>query len=180
MTKLFALLIMMALSGALQAQAPEGTLSQGEIDSLRDAAYVPMDRVKEYEKILDTRQRSLDALVAKRHSTDFAADVHDVIDQMGGIADELNDNLDSYREKHRDLRKVLPKLVEATERWSTALRAPAKDERYEIVRKVALDALKDTRELAVEMEGEQAAYFREHPEAAKVERERVESPHAVR
>ncbi len=170
--------LLLAGYGMAQAQAPEGVLSQSEIDSLRDAAYVPVDRVKTYIKILDAREKQIDEMLGRRHGADFAGDMHDVMEQVGGIADELNDNLDGYQARHRDLRKILPKLVEATEKWSTALRAPAKDERFDVVRKVALDAVKDTRELAVEMEGEQATYFREHPEAAKAEKERADSPHA--
>lgn len=169
---------MVLAGGVSRAQAPEGALSQAEIDSLRDAAYVPVDRVRTYMKILDTREKQIDDLLAKRHGADFASEMHDLMDQMGGIADELNDNLDSYAARHRDLRKVLPKLADATEKWSTALRAPVKDERYDVVRKVALDALKDTRELAESIASDETTYFREHPEAAKAEKARTENPHA--
>ena len=153
-------------------------MTQAEIETLRDSAYMPVDRVHAYIKILDDRQKELDRLMAGRHGADFGSDVHDVMDQMGAIADELNDNLDSYSSKHRDIRKVLPKLVQATERWSTALRAPADDQRYNVLRKVALDSLKDTRSLAEGMETDQEAFFKAHPEAAKAEKERRENPHA--
>ena len=174
-------LLAAALLGAsvcARAQAPEGTMTQAEIESLRDAAYIPMDRVRAYMKIMDDRQKELDRLMAGRHGADFGSDVHDVMDQMGAIADELNDNLDSYSTHHRDIRKVLPRLVQSTERWSTALRTPADDSRYNVVRKVALDALKDTRALAEELETGQEAYFKEHPDAAKAEKERRDNPHA--
>lgn len=161
-----------------RAQAPEGTMTQAEIETLRDAAYMPADRIRAYMKILDDRQKELDRLMAGRHGADFGSDVHDVIDQMGAIADELNDNLDSYSSKHRDVRKVLPKLVQATERWSTSLRAPADDARYNVVRKVALDSLKDTREIAQGLETDQETFFKQHPEAAKAEKERRDNPHA--
>jgi len=162
------------------AQAPEGTLTQSEIDDLRDAAYVPAERIRVYMRILDDRQKELDALVNKRHGADFAADAHDIIDQMGAISDELNDNLDDYARKNRDVRKVLPKLVQSTERWSTSLRAPADDPRYNIVRKVALDNLKDTRSLAQQTLTDEETYFKAHPEAAKAEKARNEDPHAPR
>jgi hypothetical protein len=174
-----ALGVLLSLAGArLHAQAPDGMLSEAEVDNLRDAAYVPMDRVRVYMRILNDREKELDDLMKQRHGTDFASDVHDVLDQMGSIADELNDHLDEDNSNHRDLRKVLPKLVQATERWSTSLRAPVNDERYDIVRKVALDNIKDTRDLAQQMETEQDAYFKAHPEAAKEEKERRENPHA--
>lgn len=170
------LLLLCALP--LRAQAPDGMLTQTEVEQLRDAAYVPLDRVRVYMRILDDRVKELDAIMAKRHGVDFPGDVHDVIDQIGSIADELNDNLDSYAPKHRDLRKVLPKLTASAQRWSTALRAPADDPRYNVVRQTALDALKDTQQIASDMAAEQEAYFKAHPEAAKEEKARANDPHA--
>ncbi len=167
-----------ALTVAAHAQAPEGTLTDHEVEALRDAAYVPADHIRAYESILNDREKELETIMAKRHTVDFANDVHDVIEQMGNIADELNDHLDDYSKRHRDLRKIAPRLVQSTERWSSALRAPADDSRYDVVRKIALDSLKDTRELAETIETEQAAYFKEHPEAAKAEKDRAANPHA--
>ena len=161
------------------AQAREGTLSEREVDTLRDAAFVPADRIFAYTTILNTREKLIEDLVAKPHHLTYARDLHDYMEQFAAIVDELNDNLDDYRDKHRDLRKALPKLVQATERWSTSLRAPEEKQEYKIVRRLALDALKDTRELAESLEVSQAEYFKAHPEAAKAEKDRVANPHAI-
>ena len=161
------------------AQAGEGTLSDAEVESLRDAAYVPVDRIAEFEKILDKREKQIDALIAKRWYPGRADDLHNLMEQMAGIADELSDNLDEYDRNHRDIRKALPKLVLATERWSTSLRAPADDGVYNVERKLALDAVKDIREETEQMETEQTAYFKAHPEAEKAEKERTAHPHAT-
>ena len=163
------------------AQAGEDVLSQREVDSLRDAAFVPMDRILVFERILNDREKHLDDLLVKRRGhTDFAGEMHDVVDQMGAISDELNDNLDEYSRKHRDVRKALPKLIEATERWSTALRAPADDPGYAVVRRIALDNVKDTRALAQALQTELDAYFKAHPEAEQAEKLRSADPHAAR
>ena len=77
------------------------------------------------------------------------------------------------------MRKALPKLVQATERWSTTLRSPADDEAYAVVRRIALDNVKDTRDLATELGTELDAYFKAHPEAEKAEKKRAGDPHAV-
>ena len=178
-----ALLLLTGLFVARQpafAQAGEDMLSQREVDSLRDSAFVPLDRVIVYERILNDREKRLEELLAKRRGhTDFAGEMHDVLDQFGAIADELNDNLDEYSRKHRDVRKALPRLVEATERWSTALRTPADDQAYAVVRRIALDNVKDTRELAQSLQTELDAYFRAHPDAEKEEKRRYADPHAV-
>lgn len=172
------LLLALGIRVHVHAQAPDGMLSDGEVEDLRDAAFVPMDRIRVYIRILDDRQKELEQLIKGRHGTDFGPDVHDVMDQMGSIDDELNDNLDEYSKNNRDIRKVLPKLVEATERWSTTVRTPPDNTRYDIVRKIALDNIKDTRDIAQQMETDQVAYFKAHPEAAKEEKERRENPHA--
>ena len=163
------------------AQAGEDVLSQKEVDTLRDTAFDPADRIAAYVQILNDREHRLDDLLAKRRGhTDFGGEVHDVVDQFGAIVDELNDNLDEYSRHHRDVRKALPKLIQATERWSTALRTPADDEAYAVVRRIALDNVKDTRELAEALQTELAAYFKAHPEAEKEEKRRKGDPHAVR
>jgi hypothetical protein len=155
------------------AQVKDNTMTESEVEKLREAAYVPVDRINVFIKILDSRSKSIDDLLSKRRKPGREQDVHDLFDQIAGIADELNDNLDEYGPKHRDLRKALPKLLEATERWSTSLRAPADDPAYKVVRKLALDAVRDVHDAAATMQTEQVAFFKAHPDAAKAEQDRV-------
>jgi chromosome segregation ATPase len=160
------------------AQASPGALSDAEVESLRSASYVPLERLRTYEKILDTRARRIEELVKSRPHPGRALDLHDAIDQFSGIVDELNDNLDEYERQHRDVRKALPRILAATDRWSVTLKAPAEDEEYSTVRKIALRNTADTHTLAQEMMLALDAYFKEHPEAAAAEKRRNESPHA--
>jgi hypothetical protein len=148
-------------------------MSDAEVESLRSAAAVPMERLAAFERMLNDRVHSIDTLLAKPHRPAFASDMHDAIAEFSGIADELNDNLDEYDKNMRDVRKALPKLIAATERWATSLRAAGEDERYKVVRRIALDTLKDTHDLAVAMLDAQAKYAKEHPDWAKAEQERV-------
>ena len=148
-------------------------MSDAEIESLREAAAVPMDRLEAFQKMLDQREHTMNTLVAKPHRPAFASDMHDALEEFGGIADELNDNLDDYTKNMRDVRKVLPKLIAATERWATSLRAAGEDDRYRVVRRIALDTLKDTHDLAVELQDAEVKYAKEHPEWAKAEQARV-------
>ena len=150
------------------------------MDDLRDAAFVPGDRIVTYSRILDDRAKRLEELLARRRGhTDYAGEMHDALEQFGAIADELNDNLDEYSRNHRDVRKVLPKLLQAAERWSTTLRSPAEDEAYGVVRRIALDNVKDMREIAEKLGPDLEAYFKAHPEALKEEKRRSDDPHAV-
>ena len=161
----------------IHAQDDDSSMSQKEIESLRDAAYIPNDRIIAFVKILDTREQEITDLLSKPRRPGFNQDMHDLLDQFAAIADEFNDNLDEYQSKHRDIRKSLPKLVSSIDRWSTTLRAPADDQTYNVVRKMALDSLKDMHDTATEMETEQAAYFKAHPDAAKTEKERADPDH---
>ena len=162
------------------AQAKDDVLSQREIDNLRDAAFIPGDRITTFMRILDDRDKQIQGLLAKRRGhTDFAAEMHDILDQFGQIVDELNDNLDEYSRNHRDVRKVLPKLLQATDRWSTTLRSPTEDEEYSVVRRIALDNVKDAHELAAALGPDLDAYFKAHPDAEKEEKRRTADPHAV-
>jgi ABC-type transporter Mla subunit MlaD len=162
----------------LAAQASAGALSEAEVESLRAASYIPIDRIRTYEKILDTRARRIEDLVKSRPRPGRSLDLHDAIDQFAGIVDELNDNLDEYDRQHRDIRKALARLLTATGRWSATLKAPADDEEYNAVRKIALHNTEDTHALAQELTASLDTYFKEHPEAAAAEKKRAESPHA--
>lgn len=177
LTVIACLLVVFAPPVRALAQGDDNTMSQKEIESLRDAAYIPNDRVMTFVKILDTREREIEDLLSKPRRPGFDQDMHDLIEQFSSISDEFNDNLDEYQSKHRDIRKSLPKLVSAIERWNTALRAPAEDEAYNVVRKMALDSLKDMRDTATTMQTEQAEYFKAHPDAAKLEKERSDPGH---
>ena len=160
------------------AQDDDSSMSQKEIETLRDAAYVPDDRVIAFMKILNTREQEIQNLVSKPRRPGFSQDMHDLLDQFAAIADEFNDNLEEYQSKHRDIRKSLPKVVSSIERWSTTLRTPADDQTYNIVRKMALDSLKDMRDTATSLQTEQEAYFKAHPDAEKLEKQRADTNHA--
>ncbi len=170
--------ILLTPAARLSAQDDDSSMSQKEIESLRDAAYIPNDRIIAFIKILNTREQEIQELLSKPRRPGFDQDMHDLLDQFAAIADEFNDNMDEYHSNHRDIRKSLPKLVSSIERWSTTLRAAGDDHAYDVVRKLAIDSLKDMHEAATSMQTEQAAYFKDHPDAAKVEKERADPEHS--
>lgn len=156
----------------LPAQQHDSALSEGEVEQLREAAYVPNDRLGVFIKFLDLRCKTIQDLVAKPRRPGREDDLHDLFEQFNSIADELNDNLDDYGPHHRDIRKQLPKLIEATDRWSSALRSAPDSETYNLARKLALESIRDVRQEATRLVDDQKAYFAAHPEAIKAEKER--------
>jgi hypothetical protein len=175
--RLSLVLLLISLAPILHAQRSDDALSEGEIEQLREAAYVPNDRVLIFIKLLDARNKSIQDLFAHPRKPGREQDTHDLLEQFTSIADELNDNLDDYGPRHRDIRKALPKLLDATERWSSNLKTPPDNETYNVSRRLALEAVRDLREQATELIEEQKAWFLAHP-PAKEEKGKPDSPAA--
>lgn len=154
---------------SLRAQIPQSSLTQDEIEKVREARYYPSDCVLLFVKFLDLRTQEIHDLYAKPRRPGREQDTHDLLEQFTSIADELSDNLDDYGPRHADLRKALPKIVDATDRWSSALKAPPDDPAYTVARKIALESIRDLRESATELTAEQTAWFKAHPPAKQAD-----------
>jgi hypothetical protein len=148
---------------ALLAQERPSALSDAEIEKLRESSYVPNERVMIFIGFLNDRCDAIQKLSSGPRRPGREEDLHEQYEQFTSIADELDDNLDDYGPRHKDLRKALPKLLQAAERWATALRTPAENEAYAVARRLALEALRDVREEATAMLAEQKTYFAAHP-----------------
>lgn len=159
---LFAL-VLLALTSPLCAQNSDSALSEAEIEQLRDSAYVPNERVLVFLKLLDSRDNAIQNLYAHPRKPGREQDTHNLLEEFTAIADELNDNLDDYGPRHRDIRKALPKLLAATDRWASHLKSPPDNEAYNVARKLALEAIRDLREEATELIEEQKTWFAAHP-----------------
>ena len=154
---------MFCFAPALHAQIVEPALSDAEVEILRDKAPVPPERVLAFVGFLDDRTKAIDKLVTLQHRPGRDLDIHDMMEQFTSIANDLDDNLDEYGKHHKDLRKVLPKLVAATERWATALKSAPDNEAYNVSRKLALESVADIHEAAVALIDQQKAWFLAHP-----------------
>src|ERR1700729_1393138 len=156
-------LILLALAWPAFAQHDDRALSEGEIEQLRDSAYVANDRILVFIKLLDTRNKAIQDLFAHPRKPGREQDTHDLLEEFTSIADELNDNLDDYGPHHRDIRKALPKLLEATERWASNIKQPPEDPAYDLSRKLALESIRDIREEATQLVEDQKTWFAAHP-----------------
>ena len=173
---LILLSLLLCLTPRLHAQNNKDTaLSEKEIEELRDSAYFPADRVNVFIKFLDQRSKAIQDLFAHPRKPGREQDTHDLFEEFTAIADELDDNLDDYSTHHRDVRKSLPKLVEATERWATALKTPPDDSAYSVSRKLALESIRDIREEATQLIEDQRTWFAAHPPS----KENKDNPDAI-
>jgi hypothetical protein len=162
-TSLLLALALASLLLPLHAQRDDSALSDGEIEQLRDSAYFPNDRVLVFIKLLDSRVKRIQETNTGARRPGREQNTHDLLEEFTSIADELDDNLDDYGPHHRDVRKALPKLIEATERWATTIKSPPDNEAYNVSRKLALEAIRDLRESATQLVEDQKTWFAAHP-----------------
>ena len=147
----------------LHAQRESPALTEAEVEQLRDSAYVAADRIMVFVKLLDDRTKSIQTTTTGPRRPGREQDLHDLMEQFTSIADELDDNLDEYGPAHRDMRKALPKLLAASERWATILKTPPDNEAYNVSRKLSLEAVRDIRESATKLVDDQRTWFAAHP-----------------
>jgi hypothetical protein len=160
---LLAALLLLAPVSLFGQGAGESALTEAEVEALRDSAYVANDRILTFVKFIDARSSKIQSLATKPRRPGREEDLHALYEQFTSIADELDDNLDDLGPRHRDMRKALPKLLAATERWATALKTPADNEAYNVSRKLALEAVRDLREASTQLIEEQKTWFLAHP-----------------
>lgn len=147
----------------LVGQIRDSALSDSEVEQVRDSRLNPSECVLLFVKFLDLRIQEIQDLYSKPRQPGREQDTHDLVVQFTSIADELSDNLDDYGSRRIDIRKALPKLVSATERWSSALKSPPENSTYDVARKIALESVNDLHDAAKQLSGEQAAWFKLHP-----------------
>ncbi len=138
-------------------------LSEMEEEQIRDAAAYPAERILVYQTLIHTRVKRIPDIVEVERAQGRREDIRDSMDQIAGLTDELQDNLEEYDHGHRDLRKPLPKLQDALLRWESVLKQPPEDESYSLTRKLALEAVQDVKAEVGEMIPAEQAYFKAHP-----------------
>lgn len=154
------------------AQTRTGALSDGEIEQVRESRLVPSESIQLFVKFLDARTERISAMYARPRRPGREQDTHDLLEQFTAIADELDDNLSDYGTRHADLRRALPKLLQATDRWATAIKSPPDNDAYDISRKIALESIRDLKEAVAQMTTDQEAWFKAHPPGKEKEQRR--------
>ena len=163
---LLALLLLSVLPASkahAQVNDRDSALSDGEVEKIREAAPIYDQRVLLFSGFLDDRTKAILALTNGRKKPGRDEDIHDLMEQFTSIADDLEDNLADYGPRHRDLRKALPKVLAATDRWQSALKTPPENQAYEVSRKLALEAVADLHDDLVKLIEDQKAWFLAHP-----------------
>jgi hypothetical protein len=66
-------------------------------------------------------------------------------------------------------------VLDAAERWATAIKSPPEDDAYSVSRKIALESVRDLRESANQLTAEQTAWFKAHPPSKQKDQQQQEN-----
>jgi hypothetical protein len=158
-----ALLAIACCTAPLAAQTRTGALSDKEIEQVRESRYIPAESILLFVKFLDARVERIQDMYAKPRRPGREQDTHDLLEQFTSIADELDDNLADYGPRHADLRRALPRLIAAADRWATTIRTPPDNDAFSVSRKIALESVRDLKDAATELNISEDAWFKAHP-----------------
>jgi hypothetical protein len=137
-------------------------LTGPQIEQIRESGIDPDERVKLYTKFLDEHVETVKGLTNRAKSGARAKRIDDELQDIVAIMDELASNLDTYTDRHADIRKSLKPLTEATPRWLTSLRALAGEPMFDLSRKEAIEAGEDLDDQGKRLLTEQTEYFNLH------------------
>jgi hypothetical protein len=138
---------------AAQASRHRDPLNDKEIDELREAAIDPVQQLKLYVKFTQARFLALDQLRTDPMVTNRGQQMHDLLEDIDSLANEISDHIDDYGRQKLDARKAVKPVVEATSDWQLRLRTlkdaamkdPPAAREYSFVLDTAID---DVNELA--------------------------------
>ena len=148
--KAFCVLIVLIVgtSTLMHAQRHRDPLTQPEIEKIRDTSWEPRLRLPLYVDFARARLVKLEQTRSDPKATDRAKSTHDLLDDFQLLYDELNDNIDTYVDRHDDIRKPLKVIIEADTEFQAKLRAlkdadvtRAEAQQYEFVLNNAIETV---------------------------------------
>jgi hypothetical protein len=157
---------MWPFGGKASAQSDKDPLNDQEIDKIREARNQPVERIKLYQEFLAQRISAIKEIGPNPKAEDRRNELRAKYEEFTRLADELQDNLDTFDQEHADIRKALKDLVPATEKWPEILKRATPDRTYDFSRKTAVEAAQSILESATKLNEEQKKYFAEHKDEA--------------
>ena len=168
---LSAVLVCLLFAAPLPAQTNKrAPLTEAEIEQIREAGDLPVDRVNLYTKFLNEHADTIKSLTARKKNDARALHLDNELQDFTALMDELGSNLDTYSDRHADIRKALKPLSESTDRWLGILRALIGEPSFDLARKEAIESGEDLADQAKRLLTEQTEYFKEHKDEADQER----------
>lgn len=102
------LLVLLALPAGSQRRFPRDPLTPAETDEIREAADQPDQKLKLFIKFTRARMEAIDQLrAAPKPPADRGARIHDLLEDVSELVDEIDRNLGSFAHRKEDIRKAL-------------------------------------------------------------------------
>ncbi len=165
MTRLGVVCLLLITATAIAQTNKRESLSDLEIEKVRDAALLPDVRLKLYTEFARTRLDKLQQAKADTKAADREDRMRDALQDFIAIYDELGDNVDTFADRGDDIRNALKPVIEADTEFGSKLRAfktslasgsRVDAEKYDFLANTALlavdDGAKDHRDLLAEQE----------------------------
>jgi len=98
-------------------------LNEKEVDQLRETAMEPEKRLKLMVEFARARMTTLDQVrTDPKLAKDRGQKMHDLLEDVTNLVDEIDDNIENYNERSADLRKPLKEIVQMDSEFQTKLR----------------------------------------------------------
>jgi hypothetical protein len=98
-------------------------LTEKEVDQLRETAIEPEKRLQLMVDFTRARMTSVDQLRSDpKAGKDRGKKIHDLLEDVGSLVDEIDDNVENYNERNADLRKPLKQIVQMDSEFQSKLR----------------------------------------------------------
>ena len=117
------LAVVVVISAPLWSQIHDrDPLTDAEVDQLRETAIEPEKRLKLMVEFTKARMTSLEQVRTDPKAKDRGKRMHDLLEDISTLVDEIDDNVDDYNERSADLRKPLKQVVEMDSDFQAKLR----------------------------------------------------------
>jgi hypothetical protein len=98
-------------------------LTATEANQLRETAQLPLKRLALMLGFAKQRLDGVEELRAGKPAADRGRKIQGLLEEFGDVVDELNQNIDTYADRHDDLRKVLKIIAEGSTQFQSKLQA---------------------------------------------------------
>ena len=155
---------------ALAQKDHHDTLTEAQVEKIREAGIDPNQRVKLYTQYVNDHVSAVKALTNRGKSDARAHKLDQELQDVAKLMDELGSNLDEYSDRHADMRPALKTLADQSQQWLRILRALAGENEFDLSRKEAIEAGQDVADQAQRLFTEQTTYFEAHKDERGQER----------
>jgi len=162
--------VLLPLVALARQQEKREPLTGAQIEQIREAGIDPLERVRLYTKFIDEHAEIIKGITNRVKSIARAHRLNDEIQDFTALMDELGTNLDTYSDRHADIRKALKALNEDTPKWLGILRAIPGEQGFDLERKEAIESGEDLADQARRLLSEQTEYFNIHKDEAGQDR----------